>query len=119
MIITIKERDVDIKFNFRAEMIFEEVRGHTFNGQNTTEWLMYFYATIIANTQDGFIGFEEYVNWLSDHAEYLYDFIEYYTEINRNIVELRKKKKEQQEKKATRKKGLKGKSTAGSATTSA
>lgn len=89
----IQGQEVTVKFNFRAELIFEEALSKTFTGKNNSEWIMYFYATLIANTADGFIGFKDFVNWLSENPTVFYDFIEYYTEYQKNIIELREQAK--------------------------
>ena len=82
---------------------------------------MYFYATIIADTNDGFISFKDFIDWLSEHPELLYEFVEYYTEFQKNVYSLRELKKKQDEKKKVNpvaKKARKSKSSAGSNTAS-
>ena len=121
MKINIKGEYLEIKFNFRAELIYEEATGKTFTGQNNSAWLMYFYATVIADTHDGFISFKDFIDWLSEHPELLYEFVEYYTEFQKNVYSLRELKKKQDEKKKVNpvaKKARKSKSTAGSSTAS-
>lgn len=90
--------EITLNFNFRAEIIFEEALSKTFTGKNNSEWIMYLYATLIANSRDGFIGFTDYTNWLSENPMVLYDFIEYYAEFQKNILELREQSKSKEKK---------------------
>lgn len=93
MQILIKDRKVELKFNFRAEMLYEEVNGKSFSGHSNSAWLMYMYCTLISNTEDGFIGFKEFIEWLSDNPTTFYDFIKYYTDFQANILEMTSQKK--------------------------
>jgi hypothetical protein len=97
----LKGEDVTIKFNLRTELIFEEGMSKSFTGINTSEWIFHMYAAVLANTNDTFIDFTEFTDWLSlpENIMYLYDYIEAYTEYQKNIIELRKKAKKKNSKK--------------------
>lgn len=108
MQVKINDETIDLKFNFRAEIIYEQAQGETFQGKGTGDWLIYFFCQIIANTNDGFISFDDYLQWVSDlqNTVSFYEFIEYYTEYQKNILDLRamKKKEATKKQKAVKKK---------------
>ena len=101
MVIHINDTEVEIKFSFKAEILYEQAQNESFQGKTTGDWLVYFFCQIIANTNDGFISFDEYLNWVSDptNAVAFYEFIEYYTQYQKNILDLRTLKKKEVTKK--------------------
>lgn len=107
MKITYKNREIEIKFSFRADMLFEDAVGHSFSGQTETEWLQYFFCTVVANTKDETLKFDEFVDWVSDNPTVFYQFLEWYTDYQKSVLELRKKsseeKPEESKKKVSRK----------------
>ncbi len=91
MKITYQNREIEIKFSFRADMLFEDAVGHSFSGQSETEWLQYFFCTVVAVTKDETLKFEEFVDWISDNPTVFYQFLEWYTDYQKSVLELRKK----------------------------
>lgn len=79
MLININDITVDLKFNFKAEMLFEAINGTSFTAQTTTEWIQEFFCFVIASAGDGAIKFDDFLEWLNSHPEQLYEFIEWYT----------------------------------------
>lgn len=99
MKITINERDIELKFNFKSEMYFESIQKESFTGKNTTEWILLFFCYVIAMTEDGFISYDDFIDWVSTEPVTLYDFIAWYTEEMTNISNLRIGMKDEEEKK--------------------
>ena len=99
MKINIKNQDVELKFNFKSEMYFESIQKESFTGKNTTEWILLFFCYVIAMTDDGFINYDDFIDWVSSQPVTLYDFIAWYTEEMTNISNLRIGMKEDEEKK--------------------
>ena len=99
MKINIKNQDVELKFNFKSEMYFESIQKESFTGKNTTEWILLMFCYVIAMTDDGFISYDEFIDWVSAEPVTLYNFIAWYTEEMTNISNLRIGMKEEEEKK--------------------
>lgn len=107
MNITINNRDVDIQFHFATELLYEQIQDKTFTGQKTTDWIIYFFCTVISCTEDGFIGYPEFLEWLDQHPTEFYSFIEWYSDYVTKVAELRqatKKAEPTEAPKKTRKK---------------
>ena len=102
MTITINDKSVELKFSFRAEMLFEQINDKSFTAANTTEWIQQLFCYIIAMLGDGSVKYDEYLTWLDNNPSVLYDFIEWYTTTMTSINEVRKmgSKKESGEKAA-------------------
>ena len=89
MEIKIKDTNVKIKFSFRAELLYEDVKEHSFAGQNLHDWILYFYCTVTANTADGFIEYDDFIVWLDENPEALYEFIQWYSDMQNQIINTR------------------------------
>ena len=108
MTINYNDREITLKFSFRADMLFEDATGKTFTAQTESEWLQYMFCTIIANTKDETLKFDVFLDWVSDNPTVFYDFIEWYSDYQQSVLTLRKKAEPEQQsdskKKVSRKK---------------
>lgn len=105
MKINIDNQNIELRFRFRSEILFEEIAQKSFQGESVAQWILYFYCTLIANTDDGFIEYDSFVKWLDDNPDALYEFIEFYTKFQSGVLEKRQKAIEAAaKKKAPRKK---------------
>lgn len=81
MKITIKETTIELKYSFRAMMIYEKITGTTFNPKGITEIMIYFYSTVLASKKDIAVTFEEFMEWIDDNPTALNDFSQWLTSI--------------------------------------
>ena len=91
MTINYNDREITLKFSFRADMLFEDATGKTFTAQTESEWLQYMFCTITAMTKDESMKFDDFLDWISDHPTVFYDFIEWYSDYQQSVLNLRKK----------------------------
>lgn len=89
MELTINGKSFELRFSFKAEMLFETINGESFTAQSTTAWVQQLFCYIIATLGDGSIKYEEYLAWLDENPAELYEFIEWYTTTMSNINEIR------------------------------
>ncbi len=107
MIITYKDKEITLRFSFRADMLFEDAVGHSFTAQSESEWLQYMFCTLVALTKDESMTFDDFLDWVSDNPTVFYDFVQWYTDYQTAVMELRKKADEsstESKKKVTRSK---------------
>ena len=97
MTINYNDREITLKFSFRADMLFEDATGKTFTAQTESEWLQYMFCTIIAMTKDESMKFDDFLDWISDHPTVFYDFIEWYSDYQQSVLHLRKKAEPEQQ----------------------
>jgi hypothetical protein len=88
MKVKINEKEVELKFNFKTELIYEEIAKASFDGQTTTSWINLFYSAIVANGGDGVATYKEYIDWLNENPDVFYDFIAWHTETMASISSL-------------------------------
>ena len=106
MTINYFDREIEIKFSFRADLLFESATGKSFTGENESEWLQYFFCTIVALTKDDGLKFDDFLDWVSDNPTVFYDYLKWYTDYQTAVLELRQKKEaspSDKKKKVTRK----------------
>lgn len=74
MKIQIKDKDIELKYSFRAMMVFEEITKQSFNLNGMKDLIVYFYSTIIASDKDLDIDFDWFMDWLDSNPELLNEF---------------------------------------------
>lgn len=74
MTITINNRDIELKYSFRAMMIYEKIQGEAFNPKGVTETIIYMYSTIIASDMNANITFDDFINWLDENPTVIEKF---------------------------------------------
>lgn len=103
MIINYNNREITLKFSFRSDMLFEDATGKTFTAQNESEWLQYFFCTLVAITKDETLKFDDFLDWISSNPTVFYDFIEWYSDYQQSVMNLRKKAEPEQQKDSKKK----------------
>lgn len=83
MEITINNKQIKINFSFRADIIYENITGKSFEGKNETEWITYFFANILCKVND--FDFDKFLDWLDDNPAELSKFISAYIERQKQI----------------------------------
>lgn len=81
-------KDFELKFTFRADMIFENIYEKSFTGKTETEWIIYMYSTYLALADDTEVSLEEFVKWLDENPNSLLDFIAWYSKTQENNLKL-------------------------------
>lgn len=77
MKIQIKDKDIELKYSFRAMMLYEEITKETFNLRGMKDLIVYLYSTIIASDKDLDLDFEAFMDWLDSNPEVLTQFGEW------------------------------------------
>ena len=67
MNVTIHNREINLRYSFRAMMIYEKITGTSFNPKGITEIMIYFYSTILASDKNIALTFEEFMNWVDEN----------------------------------------------------
>lgn len=79
MKITINNKEIELKYSFRAMMIFEKITGASFNPKGITEIMIYFYSTILASDKNIALTFEEFMEWIDEEPQALNEFSQWLT----------------------------------------
>ena len=104
MIIHFDNKEIEYRFTFKADMIYEQIMDKSFTGNTETEWLVYFYSNYLSLTNDYELSLEDFISKLDETPVALYEFIGFYTKVQTNQMKLLPKEKEDNSKKKVRKK---------------
>lgn len=77
MKIQIKDKYIELKYSFRAMMLFEEITKESFNLRGMKDLIVYLYSTIIASDKDLDLDFEMFMDWLDSNPDVLNEFGEW------------------------------------------
>lgn len=78
MKINIKGREIELRYSFRALMIYEEILGESFSEPKSfKEIMIFFYSIVLASTKDKDILFDDFVDWLDSSPEVMPEFTEW------------------------------------------
>lgn len=77
MTININDKDVTLKYSFRAMMIYENIANKSFEPKGVSEFIIFFYSTVMASDKELELTFNEFVEWLDEHPKELTNFIEW------------------------------------------
>lgn len=79
MKVEIKNREIELKYSFRAYMIFEQITDHSFTGGNLSDFITLFYSVLMASDRELTTDFDDFVDWLDENPDKLNEFTEWLT----------------------------------------
>lgn len=71
---TYKDKEIELKYSFRAMMIYENIVHKSFKPESLSDVIVFFYSTVIAQMREDVIQFDEFIDYLDEHPELLNDF---------------------------------------------
>ena len=90
MKITINEKEIELKYSFRALMMFENINGSTYNGGGLTEAITLFYCIVVTSSKDYSLDYDYFIDWLDENQETLKEFFTWIGSIGNNQNKLKK-----------------------------
>ena len=81
MEIVIKNKVIDLKYSFRALMIYENITQKSFNPKGISDVVVFFYSVVVASTKDTTLSFDDFIDWLDDNATAINDFSVWLTSV--------------------------------------
>lgn len=92
MDITINEKTVTLKKSFRSVIAFEQAMKKSFNLENLTDTIMYFYCTILSSDQELVITFDDFLAYIDENPNAITEFTQWLVKQNEMESKLSKKK---------------------------
>lgn len=77
MEIKINEKTYDVKYGFRALLIYENITNESFQPNGLNSMLILFYSCVMAGNKDATIDFESFVDALDEQPEKVSEFGDY------------------------------------------
>lgn len=81
MKITIKGKEIVMRYSMRSMMIYEKVMNASFNPKGLTEILAFFYCVILGSAKDIALTFDEFIDWLDENPEEMQNFNTWLTDV--------------------------------------
>ena len=104
MKIQINDREVELKYSFRALMLYENIQNKTFAPQSLTDVLVFFFCVILGSDRDVQLTFDDFLDMIDEKPLLVAEFSEWLTnELNKDSM-LESKEEESEEKKSKVKK---------------
>lgn len=77
MKLTIKEKEIELKYTLRSLILFENITEKSFNPQGLSDMLTYFYCVVVASSKDYSLSFDDFIDWCDENPEALGEFSEW------------------------------------------
>ena len=77
MKISYKEKEYELKWSFRALMIYENIVKQSFNPKTITDVILFFYSILCASAKGETIVFDEFMDWVDDNPTSITQFSEW------------------------------------------
>jgi len=79
MKITVKDREVELRYSLRIYMVFESMVNRAFNPNLTSDAVMLFLSAILSSDPDCEINLDELIDMIDKDPILLDDFIKWYS----------------------------------------
>ena len=71
-----KGKEYELKYSFRALMVYENITNKSFQPKSLTDIITLFYSMVITSSKDA-IDFNEFIDFLDDNPDILNEFSHY------------------------------------------
>lgn len=90
MKITIKDKEIELKYSIRALIMYENISESSFTGGSLTEILTFFYCIILTSSKDYSLNWDEFLDWVDTDNNILIEFGEWIKKVHINQNKLKK-----------------------------
>lgn len=105
MVVKINNKDITLKYGFRALMIYENITQKSFSPKGLSDVLVFFYSVVVASARDNTLSFDAFLDWvdqtpslLNDFSQWLSDEFSHQAEITNQDLKVEDKEVEEAEK---------------------
>lgn len=81
MKVIVKEKEYELKYSFKALLLFEEITGQSFQPKTTKDFLIFFYSIILSVSGLDDYSWEEFINMIDEEPWLINEFSEWITNI--------------------------------------
>lgn len=90
MKVTINEKEIELKYTLRAMMMYENVVNGNINPQSLTDMITLMYCITVCSAKDYNLSFEDFIDYVDEHPEFMTDFTKWVEETVTNQNRLKK-----------------------------
>lgn len=74
MKVLIKEKECELKYGFRALMIYENITNKSFSPSGIGDMIVFFYSVLLASMKNCDVTLDEFIDWLDENPQVIGDF---------------------------------------------
>lgn len=74
MKITFNKKKYELKYSFRALMIYENITNKSFKPESLTDIITFFYSVLLSTARTEPIQFDDFIDYLDEHPELISEF---------------------------------------------
>lgn len=104
MKININNIEVELKQTFRSHIIYEQIKGETFQPKGLTEIITFLYCVVMASAPTLEVDFEQFIEWLDSNPGAIGEFSQWMVDNSRRQKGMSPKDNKPAESKPTAKK---------------
>lgn len=91
MKINLNNKDIELKYSFRALMMYENVTGTSLNPQGLTDIMTFFYCVVLSSAKDYTITFDDFVDYIDENPSKVGEFSEWLRKVIKSNSIVKKK----------------------------
>lgn len=77
MTITIRQKEITLKYSMRALFQYENITGQSFNPKTLQDFCTFFYCVLCSSNKDLDLTFDEFVDYLDEDPSKMNEFAEW------------------------------------------
>lgn len=84
MKITIKEKEIELKYTLRSMLMYENITEKTFNPSTMSDVITFMYCIVVASSKDYSLKFDDFLDWLDENPNTINEFGEWIQTVVQN-----------------------------------
>ena len=81
MKVTIKETEIELRYSFRALMMYENIQKESFNPKTLSDIIVFFYCIVLSSAPKNItVMFDDFMDWIDANPNILNDFSQWLME---------------------------------------
>lgn len=100
MKVNLENKEIELKYGFRAMIVYEKIMDTSFAPKGLTEILVFFYSVIVASDKDNDINltYDGFMDWLDENPEKVGEFSEWLNSVLTKQSQFKKESEEGEKK---------------------
>lgn len=77
MKVTIKDKEIELKYSIRSMLMCENITGKSFNPETLTDVITFMYCVFVSSSNDYSLKFDDFINELDENPDIVKQFSEW------------------------------------------
>jgi len=81
MKITIKDKEIELKYTMRSMLMYENITEKTFSPSTMTDIITYMYCVVLSSAKDYSISYDEFIDYLDENVDVVNEFSQWLIDV--------------------------------------